>query len=84
LGEDHAGGAGTTPLKRALSPGVIRQSLIVSAVVGTLLNCVNQGEAVLGGAGGRCREIAANLRNSLSSLDLWRMEYGEVDEVIAK
>lgn len=40
-----------TPLALAFSRPVVRQSLAVAAVVGTLLNCVNQGEALLGGAG---------------------------------
>ena len=51
MGEDHAGSAGTKPLTSAFSPRVIRQSMIMAAVVGTLLNCVNQGEAVLGCVG---------------------------------
>lgn len=50
MGKDHVGSPGSTPLTRALSAAVVRQSMIVAAVVGTLLNCVNQGEAVLGGA----------------------------------
>lgn len=37
-----------TPLAFAFSRPVVRQSLAVAAVVGTLLNCVNQGEALLG------------------------------------
>jgi hypothetical protein len=38
-----------TPLQRALSPQVMRQSLLVSFVVGSILNVINQGDALMGG-----------------------------------
>ena len=51
MNEDTSTSTNLTPLARAFSRPVVRQSLAVAAVVGTLLNCVNQGEALLGGAG---------------------------------
>jgi hypothetical protein len=50
LSEDTGARTTLTPLARAFSRPVVRQSLAVAAVVGTLLNCVNQGEALLAGA----------------------------------
>jgi len=38
-----------TPLARALSWPYARRSLIVAVVVGTLLNTINQGDAVVNG-----------------------------------
>ena len=38
-----------TPLGRALSWPYARRSLIVAALVGTLLNAINQGDAFVGG-----------------------------------
>lgn len=38
-------------IRYSLSDGVPRRSLMVALVVGTLLNLINQGDALLGGAG---------------------------------
>jgi hypothetical protein len=38
-----------SPLSRALSWPYARRSLIVAVVVGTLLNAINQGDAILAG-----------------------------------
>lgn len=38
-----------TPLQMCLSPKVLRQSLIVSLVVGTILTLINQGDALFSG-----------------------------------
>lgn len=39
--------ASTSPLKMAFSPPVIRQSLIVAFVVGTVLCLINQGDKMI-------------------------------------
>lgn len=36
-----------SPLRRALSPPMARRSLIVALIVGTVLNLINQGDALL-------------------------------------
>ena len=41
---------GGTPLKRALAPAVLRKSLMVALVVGSLLTLINQYEAFFGAA----------------------------------
>jgi hypothetical protein len=41
--------AGATALRTALAPAVTRRSLLVAAVVGTVLNAINQGDVVLAG-----------------------------------
>ena len=38
-----------TPLQQCLAPKMLRQSLIVSAVVGTILTVINQGDAMFSG-----------------------------------
>ncbi len=38
-----------TPLQMCLSPKVLKQSLIVALVVGTILTLINQGDAVFSG-----------------------------------
>ena len=38
-----------TPLQRALSPKMLRQSLLVALVVGTILCLINQGDALISG-----------------------------------
>ena len=38
-----------TPLQQCLSPRMLRQSLIVSLVVGSILTIINQGDAMLAG-----------------------------------
>ena len=44
-----ADGGGATALRTALAPAVTRRSLLVAAVVGTVLNAINQGDLVLTG-----------------------------------
>lgn len=39
----------TTPLQLALTKRVVKQSVIVAIVVGTALNLINQGDAMLAG-----------------------------------
>ena len=39
-----------TPLQMCLSPKVLKQSVIVALVVGTVLTLINQGDALLSGA----------------------------------
>jgi len=39
----------TTPLRRALAPAMARKSLLVALVVGSLLNLINQGDALVHG-----------------------------------
>ena len=39
-----------TPLGRALSYPVLKQSMLVAVIVGTLLNFINQGDAILAGS----------------------------------
>ena len=39
-----------SPLKRALSGGMLRRALITMLVVGSLLNLINQGDALWGDA----------------------------------
>lgn len=41
--------AAPTPLARALSWPYVRRSLTVAVLVGTLLNAINQGDAIVGG-----------------------------------
>ena len=38
-----------TPFQLCTSPKIVRQSLIVALVVGTVLTLINQGDAMLGG-----------------------------------
>lgn len=38
-----------TALRAALSPAIARRSLIVAAIVGTILNLINQGDALVAG-----------------------------------
>lgn len=45
-----AGGANTVALRRVLSRPVCTRALAVAAVVGTVLNLINQGDALLAGA----------------------------------
>ncbi|MBS3848581.1 nitrate/nitrite transporter NrtS [Devosia sp. BSSL-BM10] len=40
-----------TPLQRALSPQVLRKSLLVAFIVGSVLNLINQGDAMMSGQG---------------------------------
>jgi hypothetical protein len=44
-----ADAGGVAGLRTALAPAVTRRSLLVAAVVGTVLNAINQGEVVLAG-----------------------------------
>lgn len=47
----QSGSSDRTPLQSALRPRVLRQSLLVALVVGSLLNLINQGDAVMSGQG---------------------------------
>ena len=38
------------PLARALSYPVLKQSVLVAVIVGTLLNLINQGDAIVSGS----------------------------------
>jgi hypothetical protein len=40
-----------TALRQALSPACARRSVLVALVVGTILNLINQGDALVAGAG---------------------------------
>lgn len=39
----------TSALRQALAPRMVRRSLIVAAVVGAVLNAINQGDAIVQG-----------------------------------
>lgn len=39
----------TEALKRTFAPRAVRRSLVVALIVGSALNLINQGEALLGG-----------------------------------
>lgn len=41
----------TAALRQALSPACVRRSLIISVLVGTVLNLINQGDVWLAGGG---------------------------------
>jgi len=47
-----------TPLGRALSYPVLKQSLLVAVIVGTLLNFINQGDAILAGSAVNWAKVA--------------------------
>ncbi len=44
-----AGGPRPSLLDICLAPGIVRRSLIVAMIIGTLLNLINQGDAILAG-----------------------------------
>lgn len=50
--------AAAAALRTALAPSVTRRSLLVAAVVGTILNAINQGDVVLAGEQPQWLEIA--------------------------
>jgi len=53
-----ADAAGVRALRTALAPAVAWRSLLVAAVVGTVLNAINQGDVVLAGKQPQWMKIA--------------------------
>ena len=56
----------------AVSDGVPRRSLWVALVVGTILNLINQGDALLAEQRLQYRQARADLRRAVSRMHLWR------------